>query len=172
VLGSPVALALTGVAIVLPLMLLYLMYGITDALPVLITTVVLVINFDPQRSALQGLAMMIGNFVGGMVALLSQLMLQPAPSLAALALIAFLVALLFADRIARGGPAAAVGLITFNQAMVLFSLSLTPGGSSAGLWLTRLIQFAIACTFAVGMMSLLFPRLKSLTGERVGGTGY
>jgi Protein of unknown function (DUF2955)/Fusaric acid resistance protein-like len=165
-LESPVAMALTGVAIVLPLMLLYLMYGITDALPVLITTVVLVINFDPGRSALQGLAMMIGNFIGGLVAILSQVVLLAAPSLTTLTLITFLVALLFAVRIARGGPAAAVGLITFNQAMVLFSLSLAPGGSSGSLWLTRLVQFAIAVTFAVGMMSLLFPRLKSLTGER------
>jgi hypothetical protein len=159
-LNDPMAIALTGVAIVLPLMLVYLMYGITDALPVLITTVVLVINFDPRRSALQGLAMMVGNFIGGMVALLSFALMQIAPSLATLALISFLVALLFAVRIERGGPAGSVALVTFNQAMVLFSLSLVPGGSSPGLWMTRMVQFGMACTFAVGMMSLLFPRLS------------
>ena len=162
----PLARALTGVAIVLPLMLLYLMYGITDALPVLITTVVLVINFDPKRGVMQGAAMMFGNFIGGIVALLSQALLQVAPSLATLSLITFLVALLFAVRIERGGPASAVGLITFNQAIVLFSLSLAPGGSSPGLWMTRLVQFGIACTFAVGMMSLLFPRLNSMMRRR------
>jgi Fusaric acid resistance protein-like len=159
---SPFAKALTGVAIVLPLMLLYLMYGITDALPVLITTVVLVINFDPKRSAMQGMAMMVGNFIGGMCALLSYALLQIAPSLASLTLITFIIALLFAIRIERGGPASAVGVITFNQAIVLFSLSLAPGGSTPSLWVTRLVQFGIACIFAVGMMSLLFPRLKSL----------
>jgi vacuolar-type H+-ATPase subunit I/STV1 len=158
----PLARALTGVAIVLPLMLVYLMYGITDALPVLITTVVLVINFDPARGAMQGAAMMIGNFIGGMVAILSFALLQAAPSLATLSLITFLVALAFAGPVERGGPAGAVALITFNQAIVLFSLALAPGGSSSGLWVTRLVQFGIACTFAVGMMSLLFPRLKSV----------
>lgn len=162
----PLARALTGVAIVLPLMLLYLMYGITDALPVLITTVVLVINFDPKKGTMQGVAMMVGNFIGGAVALISQALLQVAPSLAALSLITFLVALLFAIRIERGGAAAAVGLVTFNQAMVLFSLALAPGGSSPGLWMTRLVQFAIACTFAVGMMSLLFPRLNQVMRRR------
>lgn len=158
----PLARALTGVAIVLPLMLVYLMYGITDALPVLITTVVLVINFDPARGAMQGAAMMIGNFIGGMVAILSFALLQTAPSLATLSLITFLVAIVFAGPVERGGPAGAVALITFNQAIVLFSLALAPGGSSSGLWVTRLVQFGIACTFAVGMMSLLFPRLKSV----------
>ena len=163
----PIAKALTGVAIVLPLMLVYLMYGVTDALPVLITTVVLVINFDPKRGAMQGMAMMIGNFIGGLVAILAYALLQVAPSLAALALISFLVALLFAVRIGRGGPGEAVGLITFNQAIVLFSLSLAPGGSSPGLWMTRLVQFGIACTFAVGMMSLLFPLLNSVARRRL-----
>ena len=167
-LDSPFAMAVTGVAIVLPLMLLYLMYGITDALPVLITTVVLVINFDPKRSAMQGVAMMFGNFIGGLVAVTSYFLLQVAPSLSVLAFITFLVALVFAVPIERGGPAGGVSLVTFNQAIVLFSLALVPGGSTSGLWGTRLIQFGIACIFAVGMMSLLFPRLQRLSQDRSG----
>ena len=159
---SPFAMAVTGVAIVLPLMLLYLMYGITDALPVLITTVVLVINFDPKRSAMQGVAMMLGNLIGGLVAISCYALLQIAPSLSALALITFLVALVFAIPIERGGPAGGVSLVTFNQAIVLFSLALVPGGSNTGLWGTRLVQFGIACIFAIGMMTLLFPRLRAL----------
>ena len=163
---SHFAMAVTGVAIVLPLMLLYLMYGITDALPVLITTVVLVINFDPKRSAMQGVAMMLGNFIGGLVAIACYMLLQIAPSLSALALITFLVALVFAVPIERGGAAGGVSLVTFNQAIVLFSLALIPGGSSSGLWGTRLVQFGIACIFAIGMMSLLFPRLQRLSDDR------
>jgi hypothetical protein len=156
-LAAPVAMASVGTAIVLPLMLVYLMYGITDALPVLITTIVLVVNFDPRRGAAQGVAMMVGNFVGGMVALLCYVLLQVAPSLGALALITLVMAMLFARYMQRGGPGAAVGLITFNQTLIMFSLALVPGPSSPGLWASRLLQFAIACTFAVGMMILLFP---------------
>ena len=157
---SPVRMALIGTAIVLPLMLFYLMYGITDALPVLITTIVLVINFDPRRGASQGLAMMIGNLIGGLIATLAYAALRIAPSLTTLALLTFFVALLFAIRIERGGPAAAVAVITFNQTMIMFSLALIPESSSAGLWATRLLQFGIAFAFAIAMMSLLFPREK------------
>jgi hypothetical protein len=159
---TPVALAVTGVAIVLPLMLLYLMYGITDALPLLITTIVLVINFDPKQSAIQGAAMMIGNFIGGLVAIVASSLVQLAPTFAMLSLIIFFVALLFGNVIERGGPAGAVSLVTFNQAVVLFSLSMAPGGSDGGLWLNRLVQFGIACTFAIGMMNWLFPRLQAV----------
>ena len=162
----PLAIALTGVAIVLPLMLLYLMYGITDALPVLITTVVLVINFDPTRGVAQARAMMIGNFIGGAIALLCAAVVASAPSLATLTLVTLLVALAFAVLVERGGPAGAVGLITFNQAIVLFSLALAPGGGGGGLWVTRVTQFGIACLFAVGMMALVFPRLTSIEPRR------
>jgi hypothetical protein len=157
-LAAPVPLALAGTAIVLPLMLVYLMFGLTDALPVLITTVVLVVNFDRKRGVAQGLAMMIGNFFGGMIALLCYALLQIAPSLAALTLITFIMTVLFAQRMERGGSGAAVGLITINQAIIMFSLSLMPGSSSAGIWASRLLQFAIACAFAIGMMILLLPR--------------
>jgi hypothetical protein len=150
-------MAVAGTAIVMPLMLVYLMYGITDALPVLITTVVLVINFDPRRGATQGLAMMIGNFLGGIIAIVAFTLQQAAPNLATLALIGFLMASLFASRIERGGPGGAVALITFNQATVMFSLALAPGGSDPGLWVTRLVQFGMACTFAIGMMTLCLP---------------
>ena len=156
--ATPLAMAVAGTVIVLPLMLVYLMYGITDALPILITTVLLVITFDPQRGAMQGAAMVLGNFIGGMAAILASMLLQAAPNLATLGLVAFLIGIGFASRIERGGPAGAVGLVTYNQTMVMFSLAIVPDGGSSGLWGTRLLQFGIACLFAVGMMTLLLPR--------------
>ena len=155
----PLSLALAGTAIVLPLMLVFLMWGLTDALPVLITTVVLVVNFDPSRGATQGAAMILGNFIGGMIAILCHAVLDIAPSLFALGCIALLLGLFFGVRIARGGPAASVALITFNQAVIMLSLGLLPGPSSTGIWVTRLLQFAVASAFAVGMMSFLLPRV-------------
>jgi hypothetical protein len=158
--ASPIALAVAGTAIVLPLMLAFLMYGITDALPVLITTIVLVINFDPRRGATQGLAMVIANFIGGATAIGAFMLLQVAANLATLFLVALLVGIVFGSRIARGGPVGGVAVITFNQAMVLFSLSLLPGGAAPGLWMTRVLQFGLAGLFAVSMLILLLPRQR------------
>jgi hypothetical protein len=126
--AAPLTITLTGTAIVLPLMLVFLLYGLTDALPVLMTTVVLVVNFDPRRSATQGMAMIIGDLLGGMIAIVAYALIQVSPSLPVLALTTFLVAILFARWMNRGGAFATVG------------------------------QFAIACLFAIGMMRLFLPR--------------
>ena len=157
---SPMAMALAGAAIVLPLMLIYLMYGITDALPVLITTIVLVTTFDFRRGATQGFAMVIANLVGGATAIAAYMLLQAGPSLFTLGLVALLLGLLFGARIARGGPGGSVAVITFNQATVLFSLSLVPGGAAPGLWMTRVLQFGLAGLFAVAMLMLFLPRQR------------
>ena len=63
--ATPLARALLSTAVVMPLMLVYLMFGLADVLPVLVTTVLLVINFDLQSGRAQALGMIIGNFVGG-----------------------------------------------------------------------------------------------------------
>ncbi|RJF93851.1 DUF2955 domain-containing protein [Sphingomonas cavernae] len=154
--ASPVATALMGTAIVMPLMLVYLMFGLTDALPVLVTTVLLVANLDPQRGAMHGLAMMLGNLIGGLVGVFAYALLQIAPSLITLALITFIVAMAFGARIEKGGPKAAVGLITCNSCLIILSSAILSGPSNSGIWIARLSQFALACTFAIGMMGLLW----------------
>lgn len=153
----PVRLAIAGTLIVLPIMLLYLMYGITDAIPVLMTTIFLVINFDTKRGAQHGLAMMIGNFVGGIVALIAYHLLVIAPALASFGLLIFLITAFFATKMEKGGPQAAVMLLSLNQSLIIFGLALAQGPSNAGLWATRLFQFGLACIFAVAMMTLFFP---------------
>ena len=50
--------------------------------------------------------------------------------------------------------AAAVGLVTFNQVMIILSLAILQGSSNSGLWLTRLFQFSMTVAFAVAMMTL------------------
>ena len=169
VVDSPVEKALIGTAVVMPIMLVYLLFGLADALPVLITTVILITNFDPQRGAAHGAAMMVGNFVGGFVGFAVFMLLQMSPSLMTLGLLTFLAWMIFAVRMEKGGPAAAIYLIACNSALVILSSSIASGSSSSGLWFTRLVQFSIACAFAVGMMILIWgaqhPSAKRQTVE-------
>ena len=164
--ASPVRTALVGTAIVMPLMLIYLLFALADALPVLVTTVLLVANFDPRQGALQGLAMMSGNLVGGLIGLVVYMLLGMAPSLVTLALLTFLVATAFAIRIDKGGPGAAIAVIACNSFLIILGLAILSGPTSSGIWLTRLSQFALACMFAIGMMSLFWPA-KAADAARV-----
>jgi len=163
--GEPVAplrLALTGSAIVMPLLLAYMVFGLTDALPVLVTTVLLVATFDVSQGAVQGLAMVVANLVGGFIGFLAFTLVGIAPSLVVLGLITFLFAIMAAEFVTRGGGTGALALLTCNQALVIFSIALANPDSSSGIWFTRLFQFCLAWLFAIGMMYLLMPRRRSL----------
>ena len=159
-LNSPAAAAALGTAIVLPLMLAYMLFGLTDAIPVLLTTVLLVAKMEEERGAAAGLAKLIGNFLGGFVAVAAYYLLALAPSLVSLALITFIIGVGFALQIAKGGVRGGNALLAYNATMVIFGLALLKGPSNSGTWGARVVQFAIATIFAVGMMRLLWPRLK------------
>lgn len=160
--ASPLRLALTGTAIIMPLLLAYLTLGLTDALPVLITTVLLVATFDVSQGALQGMVMVLGNVFGGFVGLVAFLMLGVTPTLPMLALLTFLVTIVAAEFVTRGGGVSALALLSCNQAMIIFSIALANPESSAGIWFTRLFQFCLAWLFAIGMMWLVMPRRQPL----------
>ena len=154
----PLGMALLATAVVVPLMLVYLLFGLADALPVIVTTVMLVVNFDMQRSRVHAWVMILGNFAGGLLGLLMHAVLLTTPSLPFLAVLLFLVLLGFGQRIAAGGPAAAVALITCNAMLIIFGSAIASGPGSLSVWLARLFQFALAGAFAVGMMNLLWHR--------------
>jgi hypothetical protein len=159
-LENPVAAGALGTAIVLPLMMIYLLFGLTDAIPVLLTTVLLVAKMEEERGAAAGWAKLTGNFLGGFVAVAAYYVLAIVPTLTVLALLTFLIGVGFALQIVKGGVRGGNALLGYNAAMVIFGLALLKGPSNSGTWGARVVQFAIAVTFAVGMMRLLWPRLK------------
>jgi hypothetical protein len=164
--SSPLAMAVVATAVVVPLMLFYLLFGIADALPVMVATVMLVANFDLQKSRLHATAMIFGNLAGGLLGLLVYVVLLTTPSLPFLSLLLFLVLLGFAQRIVAGGPAAGVALIVCNTMLIILSSAIASGPGSLLLWLTRLFQFVLAGAFAVGMLSLIWHRAAPRTALR------
>jgi hypothetical protein len=156
-LENPIAAAAIGTAIVLPVMLVYLLFGLTDAIPVLLTTVLLVAKMEEERGAATGMIKLVGNFLGGFIAVAAYYLLQIAPSFAVLALITFIIGTGFAAEIVKGGARGGAALLAYNATVVIFGLALLKGTSNSGTWGARVVQFGIAYTFAVGMMILLLP---------------
>jgi len=161
---SPLSRAIAGTLIVLPVMLVYQMYSLTDAIPVLSSVIVIVTTLDAGRGVTKSVARMAACILGGFAGILAVLALTIAPHLVTLCLIVFLLGAFFAPRILAGGTDAVTIRTAYIQAVIVFGHELTPGGD-AGLWLSRFVQFAIACIFAVGMMALLMPRAADHEGE-------
>jgi hypothetical protein len=158
--ASPTKTALLVTAIVMPLILAFLMFGLTDALPVLSTSILLVATFETQRGAMQGLAMIVGNLKGGFVGVLAFLALAIFPSLTTLSLITFAIALMFALQVDKGGATGAIAVISLNTYLIILSTALASGPTSSGIWVVRVMQFVLASLFAVGMMSLFWPKRR------------
>ena len=158
--GAPAATALVGTLIVLPVMLVYWMFGLTDAMPVLIQVVLLVAKMEEERSAASAMAKLISNFLGGFVGLATYLVLGIAPTLVTFALIVFILSMWFGYQISKGGVRGSNAELAFNATMVIFGLFLLKGDTNAGAWFARMVQFFIGCSFAVGMMALFWPRLE------------
>jgi len=166
--AAPSTMALLGSAIIMPLILFYLLFGLTDAMPVLITTVLLVATFEVEQGAAMGMTRVLGNLLGGFMGLAAYLLLGIAPSLIVLGLLVFLIAVMTAPHVFRGGLTGATALMTCNSAIVVFGLAILQPNASAGLWGTRLLLFSLAWLFAVGMMVLFLPAWGSRRAPRVG----
>jgi hypothetical protein len=157
---APAATAAIGTFIVLPVMLVYWLFGLTDAIPVLLQVVLLVAKMEEERSKATATAKLITNFLGGFVGLAAYLVLGIAPSLASFALIVFILSAWFGYQISKGGLAGSNAELGFNATMIIFGIFVLKGDANAGAWTARIVQFGIGCSFAVGMMALLWPRLK------------
>lgn len=157
---DPMRMALAGTLVVVPIMLIYQMFGLTDAMPVLTTTTLIIAKMDQERGTAAGIIKLILNFLGGFIAVIAYYVLSIAPSLATLALITFIITFGFGSLISRGGPKAGAGLLGFNATMIIFGLAILKGPGNEGVWGARVLQFMIAVLFAIGMMTLLMPRPK------------
>jgi Protein of unknown function (DUF2955) len=149
--------ALLGTAILAPVLLVYLMFGLTGGLPVIVATTMIVVNLDFHRSRMQAIALVAGNVAGGFVALVLFLLLAMEPSLLSLTLLTALTALVFGWRISAGDPLSAVFLVACNATLIVFTSSLLSDQGTFDVWLTRLMHFVIAGAFTIGMMTLMWP---------------
>lgn len=158
--ATPTRVALVGTAIIAPLVLAFMLFGQTHANPVIVTTILLVAQFDVQHGAVKGFTRVFGALVGGFIGALAYMLLGLAPSLPVFALLVFLLATLVAPFIARGGVVGASAQMTCNSFFAVFGSALSDPDSSAGTWATRLSLMFMAWLFAIAMMIVLLPRQK------------
>ena len=163
---APVATAAIGTFIVLPVMLVYWLFGLTDAMPVLLQVVLLVAKMEEERSKATAMAKLISNFLGGFVGLSAYLVLGISPTLINFALIVFMLSVWFGFMISRGGTRGSNAELAFNATMIIFGLFILKGDANAGAWSARMVQFFIGCSFAIAMMILFWPRLQTARKNR------
>jgi len=156
--ASPTRVAVVGAAILSALLLAFMLYGQNHANPVVTTTLLLVAQFEVQHGAVKGFTRVFGALVGGLMGAVAYMLLAISPSLPVFAVIVFMLAILVAPFIARGGVVGASAQMTCNSFFAVFGSALSDPDTSAGTWATRLTLMFTAWLFAIGMMILFLPR--------------
>jgi hypothetical protein len=159
----PIRMALAGTLIVMSLLLLYLLFGWVDVIPVLTSTLLIVIHLEPDEGGRQAMYRSVSVLFGGLIGWVAFLLLAIMPTLATLALITFVIGLLFATHVDKPGAHGTIAALAFNTAMILFGKAIASPDNSSGIWIQRLFEFTIAGFFAVGMMHVLMGRRGAQT---------
>jgi len=158
--ADAVTIALAATGVVMPMMLFFLLWSPTQALPVMVTTVFLASNFDPDASRRDAWVRVVANAAGGALGAVAHWLLQAAPNLYTLALLSFMLAFLVgALMVKRSWPVPTL-ILANNGCFVIFAAAIANGPSSGGLALQRVIYFSLAGLFATVVMYMAWSLLE------------
>ena len=146
------AIALAATCVVMPVMLVFLLYSPTSALPVMIATVLLTSHFDPSHSRRDAWVRVVANAAGGSLGAIAHWVLVAAPSLYMLAVLSFLLAFGFGALMVRRSWPVSTLVLANNGCFVIFSSAIAQGPSSTGAALERVIYFSLAGLFVTVAM--------------------
>jgi hypothetical protein len=150
--AEPVAIALASTCVVMPVMLFFLLYSPTSAMPVMVATVLLTSHFDPSHSRRDAWVRVVANAGGGTLGAAAHWVLLAAPSLYTLWLLSFLLAFGFGALMVRRTWAGPTLVLANSGCFVIFSSAIAAGPSSAGAALERVVYFALAGLFVTVAM--------------------
>lgn len=150
--------ALLGIAILGPLLLVYQLFGLTSAVPVIVGTVMIVTTLDFQLGQKQAILRVVANFCGGVSSVIALVLLGIHPSLETFTLIVLASGLLFGMKISHGDHMAQLLTVACNGYLIVFGSTMHSESGAFDVWLTRLTYFFIAGLFTIGMMILIWPR--------------
>lgn len=134
--------------VVFPMVLLYFVFGLTS---VLILVFVALLSMQPDFSAgfRAGKALIVGNVMGGVAAIVMYELLVMMPQFAFLLLLTLLSGLAFGGRLFSGAPAAPLfGMAYSTLLLVIGSTTSMFGDANAKAW-TRVVQITIAVIYLV-----------------------
>jgi hypothetical protein len=147
--------AVRNTLILAPMLAWYLLDASQVALVLLVTILMVIRQYDRAMGQRVALGMILGNVIGGFVASLAYNAIQLQPSFALLAVVCFLVSLIYAARIVAGGPFAPILTVAFSTFILLLGMGLSPlPGGSEEAFASRIVNVLLATAYA-GMALVL-----------------
>jgi hypothetical protein len=148
--------ALISTAVVLPLLVVFFTLKLTGSVLVLAFVAILAQQPGLRAGLRSGAALLVGNLLGGLAAILCYELLVAVPLFGFLLVLTLLAALLFGERILGGDPRAALAGMAFSTFLILLGSSTAPTGDDADAgFYGRIFQVFLAALYVVGAFGLL-----------------
>ena len=149
--------AISDTLVLLPLLVAFIVGGDTNNIVILIISLSLLREIEPAHSGRVAGGLLLGNILGGVLAVLAYQFVLLADSFLFFTLIVLVMGLWFGNRIARGGTNAPVYAVAFGTFLLILGMGITPlPGGSEELFAIRIFKIALASLYAVGALSLVY----------------
>lgn len=150
--------ALADILVLLPLLLNLLLYSAFHNFVMLMMTINILSDLEPTRSRITGRNMIIGNTLGGLLAVGAQQFVFLADSLVFFLLTVFLAVLWFARGLSRGGLSNDFFRIAAGTFILILGLAITPehGGSEMS-YFQRILHILVASVYASAALLIVAP---------------
>jgi len=142
--------AITSTFVILPVLLLFYFYNLTSSLLILIFISILSMQPGFAKNFKGGKALVIGNLIGGISAILAYEVFTIIPEFFYFILVVLLVGLIFGRQVFSGKPMAALWGMGYSTFLLVICSTTASGTTDADakVW-TRVIQIMIAVTYIV-----------------------
>lgn len=156
--GRAARVALADTLVLFPLLANFLLGADTSNFVILMMTINILNDTEQARSRMMAVGLLVGNTLGGLLAVFAQQVVFLADTFLFFLLTVFLSTLWFAARMARGGPTAPVFGLAAGTFLLILGLAITPlpGGSEQS-YLIRILQILFAGLYALGALVLVAP---------------
>jgi len=160
--------AAISTAVVLPLLLFVFALKLTDSVLVLAFVAIMAQQPGLRQGVRSGLALLVGNALGGLAALVGYELLVIVPTFGFLLALMLLVALRCGARLFGGDPRAPLWAMAFSTFLILLGGSTAPSGGEADVsFYSRMFQIFLSAIYIVGAFAALEPWAGG-RGERDG----
>jgi hypothetical protein len=150
--------AISDTLVLMPLLTNFMIGGDINNFVILMITINLLREVEIANSQRMAVGLLVGNTLGGALAVGAQQIVFLADSLAQFLLSILLAALWFGGRIVRGGHRAPIFGLAFATFILLIGIAITPlPGGSEEAFVVRVLKVAAASLYTLGALSLLTP---------------
>lgn len=150
--------ALADTLVLFPLLVNFMLGAEVKNFVILMMTINILSDIELSSSRVMAVALMVGNTMGGLLAVAAQQIVFLADTLVFFLLTVFLATLWFAGKMARGGPKAPLFNLALGTFLLLLGLAIAPmPGGSEVTYVTRIVQIIIAGLYALAALVIVAP---------------